>query len=106
MIKHIILWTLKEQFTPNEKQQIKQGIKDGLEGLAGQIPGLLSIHVYTEGLDTSTADLMLDSSFESTEALKAYAKHPAHLNVAEQMVRPYTALRSCLDFELQEGTSL
>ncbi len=106
MIKHIILWTLKEHFTTEEKQSIKQGIKEGLEGLAGQIPGLLSIHVYTEGLETSNADLMLDSAFESIEALKAYAIHPAHVAVADQMVRPYTALRSCLDFELQEGASV
>lgn len=99
MIKHIILWTLKEQYTPEEKKEIKAGIKVGLEGLAGQIPGLLDIRVVTEGLPSSNADLMLDSSFESEEALKGYAVHPAHVAVADGKVRPYTAIRSCLDFE-------
>lgn len=100
MIKHIILWTLKEEFTAEEKETIKQGIKEGLEGLAGVIPGLLEIRVNTGRLPSSNADLMLDSTFESVEALKAYAVHPAHVEVADTKVRPYTALRSCLDFEV------
>lgn len=100
MVKHVILWTLKEEFTLEEKETIKQGIKESLEGLLGKIPGLLKIHVNTGRLDTSNADLMLDSTFESPEALKAYAVHPAHVEVADTKVRPYTMLRSCLDFEI------
>ena len=42
MVKHIILWKLKEEFSEEEKKQIKAGIKEGLEGLAGQIPGMTS----------------------------------------------------------------
>lgn len=99
MVKHIILWTLKEELTEEEKVTVKAGIKDGLEGLAGRIPGLLEIHVVTEGLPSSNADLMLDSSFESEEALKGYAVHPAHVAVADGKVRPYTKIRSCLDYK-------
>ncbi len=99
MVKHIILWTLKEEFTAEEKEVIKQGIKEGLEGLQGIIPGLIEIKVNIGRLDSSNADLMLDSTFESVEALKAYAVHPAHVEVADTKVRPYTMLRSCLDFE-------
>ena len=43
MVKHVILWQLKDSFTEEEKTEIKADIKAGLEGLAGQIPGLLSI---------------------------------------------------------------
>ena len=79
----------------------KKGIKDGLEGLKGKIPGLIDIKVNTEGrLASSTADLMLDSTFENAEALKGYSKHPEHVAVADSKVRPYTASRSCLDFEV------
>lgn len=99
MVKHIILWTLKEQ-DPEKQAEIKAGIKAGLEGLKGQIPGLLEIKVNTNGLPSSTADLMLDSTFESPEALKGYSKHPAHVAVADSKVRPFTATRSCLDFEV------
>ena len=85
----------------SEKESVKKGIKDGLEGLKGKIPGLIDIKVNTEGrLASSTADLMLDSTFENAEALKGYSKHPEHVAVAESKVRPYTASRSCLDFEV------
>ena len=98
MTRHIILWTLKEM-PEAEKARVKAGIKAGLEGLAGQIPGLVSIRVETRRLPSSNADLMLDSSFESPAALADYATHPAHVAVADGKVRPYTAVRSCLDFE-------
>ncbi len=100
MIKHVILWTLKDELSAEEKQQVKAGIKSGLEGLQGKIPGMTEIHVYTNGLETSNADLMLDSTFESFEALKGYAVHPDHVAVADGAVRPYTKIRSCLDFEV------
>ncbi len=100
MVKHVILWTLKENLTAAEKAEVKAGIKSGLEGLAGKIPGLLEIRVFTEGLPSSNADLMLDSSFADQESLKGYAVHPEHVAVAETKVRPYTALRSCLDYEV------
>lgn len=98
MTKHIILWTLKEELSADEKAAVKAGIKAGLEGLAGQIPGLVDIHVQTDCLSSSNADLMLDSTFTDEAALKAYAVHPAHVAVADGKVRPYTKLRSCLDF--------
>ena len=98
MTRHIILWTLKEM-PEAEKARVKAEIKAGLEGLAGQIPGLVSIRVETRRLPSSNADLMLDSSFVSPAALAAYATHPAHVAVADGKVRHYTAVRSCLDFE-------
>ena len=100
MVKHIILWSLKDEFQDTEKEQIKKGIKDGLEGLKGKIPGLLEIKVYTNGLPSSNADIMLDSTFETEDALKVYASHPEHVKVADGKVRPYTKTRSCLDFEV------
>ncbi len=102
MVKHIILWTLDPELSEEEKKAVKAGIKEGLEGLAGQVPGLVDIKVYTDGrLDSSNADLMLDSTLESAVALKAYARHPAHLAVANGKVRPYTVQRTCLDFEIR-----
>ncbi|MCR5580450.1 MAG: Dabb family protein [Pseudobutyrivibrio sp.] len=100
MVKHIILWTLKDELSADEKAQVKAGIKEGLEGLAGKIPGMIDIKVNINGLATSNADLMLDSTFESEDALKGYAVHPEHVAVADGKVRPYTKLRSCLDYEV------
>ena len=49
MVKHIILWTLKEM-SDSEKESVKAGIKEGLEGLKGKIPGLIDIKVNTNGV--------------------------------------------------------
>lgn len=98
MIKHMILWKLKDELT--DKTAVKAGIKAGLEGLKGVVPGLTEICVRTEGLASSNADVMLDSTFESEAALKAYAVHPAHVAVADEKVLPFTQTRLCLDFEV------
>ena len=99
MVKHVILWQLKEELSDAEKAAIKAGIKAGLEGLAGQIPGLVEIHVNINALPSSN-DLMLDTTFESAEALKGYSTHPAHVAVANSKVRPYYKNRVCLDYEI------
>lgn len=101
MVKHIILWKLRSELSADEKREKALAIKAGLEGLKGQVPGLLDIRVQIDGrLDSSTADVMLDSTLESVEALKGYATHPAHLAVANGVVRPNTEQRTCLDFEV------
>lgn len=100
MVKHIILWQLKDEFDEVKKAEIKAGIKEGLESLQGKIPGLVEIKVQTEYLASSTAEVMLDSTFESEEALKGYSAHPEHVKVADEKVRPFTKNRSCLDFEV------
>lgn len=100
MVKHIILWTLKDELSAEEKEQIKINIKEGLEGLKGKIPGLLEIKVQTSKLASSNADLMLDSTFADEESLKGYSVHPEHVAVADGRVRPYTASRICLDYEV------
>ena len=96
MVKHIILWKLQEEYN---NIKIKEAIKNSLEGLVGKIPGLVEIKVETEGLSSSTADVMLYSVFENEQALKEYAIHPEHQFVANTYVRPYTESRLCLDFE-------
>ena len=99
MVKHVILWNLKAELSDAEKDAIKKGIKEGLEGLKGKIPGLIDIKVNIDCLPSSNADVMLDSSFENEEALKGYAIHPEHLAVANGKVRPFTASRVCMDYE-------
>ena len=100
MVKHVILWKLKEEYTGERKDAVKAGIKEGLEGLQGKIPGLLSIKVNTEPLASSNCDVMLDSSFVSEEALNGYTVHPAHVEAATTKVRPFTETRMCMDYEV------
>ncbi|KIR01257.1 hypothetical protein P261_00071 [Lachnospiraceae bacterium TWA4] len=97
MLKHIIIWKLKETLTPEEKVKSKD-IKVNLEALVGKVPGLTSVEVTIDLLDSSTGDLMLDTTMESEEALKGYAIHPEHVKVANTYVRPYTQVRMCVDY--------
>ena len=98
MVKHVILWKLKDEVAG--KATVKCGIKEGLEGLKGKIPGLVDIRVRIEGLASSNADAMLDTTYEDEAALQGYAVHPAHVAVANAKVRPFTQARLCLDYEV------
>ena len=101
MVKHVILWKLKAGLSGEEKSKVISGIKQNLEALAGVVPGIVSIKVVCENtLASSNADLMLDSAFESADALKSYAVHPAHVTAADTFVRPFTETRLCLDYEI------
>lgn len=102
MIRHTIIWTLKDTLTSEQKRSIKHDAKVNLESLCGMIPGLLELKVVTDPLPGSTGELMLDSLFTSVSALKAYATHPEHVRVADTFVRPYTATRACVDYEVIE----
>ena len=95
MVKHIILWKLKDEFNNDE---VKSRMKEKLEGLIGEIDGLLEITVQTEKLASSNVDVMLYSVFTDESALKNYATHEKHVFVADNFVRPFTETRSCIDF--------
>ena len=100
MVKHVILWQLKDELTAEEKVTIKKEMKESLEELVGKIPGLVEMKIQTEALASSNAEVMLDSTFEDEAALKVYATHPEHVAVADGKVRPFTKARFCLDFEV------
>lgn len=73
MVKHIVLYTLKEGV---DKAQAVQIVRSHLEPLVGVIPGLVHMEIRQA---YSGMDYALYSEFESREALENYAKHPAHL---------------------------
>lgn len=100
MVKHIILWQLRDELTAEQKAAVKAEAKQRLEALKGQIDGLEEIHVYTEALPTSNADMMLDTTLTSVEALKGYAVAPAHVAVASGLIAPNIKQRVCMDFEV------
>lgn len=99
MVKHIILWKLREDIEKTEIPTVKNNAKAALEGLFGKIDGLCEIRLKTEGLPSSNADIMLITVFKDEERLKGYQKSPLHNAAADKYVRPYTAQRLCFDFE-------
>ena len=85
MIKHIVMWNLAGD-TPQRNREACLFLKQRFEGLAGLIPGLLKVEV---GVDISridyACDVVLYTEFESAQALAAYAVHPEHLRVKEEL---------------------
>jgi len=84
-IKHIVMWSLRGE-SREEKAWAIDLVRSRFEGLRGQIPGLLHLEV---GVDSSgvdyACDVVLYSVFDSQESLSAYASHPAHLRVRDEL---------------------
>lgn len=97
MVKHMIVWNLKDDI---DKEAVKAEIKKQLEDLVGKIDGLIEMKIEICGLPSSKGDLLMDSTFESVEALNAYAVHPLHVAIADGIVRPNTANRASYDYEV------
>lgn len=96
MVKHIILWQMKDEYN---NENVKKAMKTALEDLKGKIPGLNEIEVIIDRLPSSNADVMLYSVFEDEAALKNYAVHPLHVAAADSKVRPFVKSRVCMDYE-------
>ena len=99
MVKHVILWKLKESVAGEEKEKVLREMKENLEALVGKVPGLVRLEIVIKPLASSNADVMLDSTLESEAALAGYQSHPDHVAVANTYVRPFTEVRLCMDYE-------
>lgn len=100
MVKHIVIWKLKEQAEGNDKATNARLVKEKLEALQGQIPGLLKIEVGIDFSDTeSSGDIVLYSELESREALENYQNHPLH-KAAGAFVKEVQCGRQMVDYSL------
>ena len=99
MYKHIVIWSFAEGFTPEENAEHAAKAKAELEALPALIPGIVELKVYTETLPSGDVDVILDSVFESVDALNAYTPHPEHQRVA-QYIRSVFTNRRCADYKI------
>lgn len=97
MIRHLVAWNYAEGFTAEQNRTNAELMKKELENLKGMIDGLVSIEVFIHPADSSDADILLDSLFESEEALKEYIVHPEHVRVGTNYVKPVVRNRKCID---------
>ena len=93
MVKHIVIYTLKEGVNKPEAVEL---IRSVLEPLVGVIPGLT--HMEIRGTYQGGMDYALYSEFESREALAQYASHPAHLAAKEHFWQ-WLDSRVCADYD-------
>jgi len=99
MVKHIVMWRLKEEAHGNTAEVNARLIKEKLEALSGRIPGVLFIEA---GLDfsrtDSSAEVVLYSEFADKAALEVYQRHPEH-EALKPFIGGATSERRLVDYE-------
>lgn len=98
MVRHVVMWQLKDEIDGEEKDKILENIKIYIEDLRYSIGGIVEISVQTFGLPSSNADVMLNALFVDREALDFYLEHNEHIRVAEKYVMPYVKNKVFMDF--------
>ncbi len=94
MVKHIVMWTLKEK---NQDKAVE--IKNALEGLKEKLSYIKFIEVGINFNTTDSAyDIVLNSDFETKEDLDKYQVSEEHLKVAAK-VRDAVSKRAVVDYE-------
>lgn len=102
MVRHIVAWNFREEYSEEENKKHAEEIKRELENLKNLIDGIVSIEVLTNPMFSSDADILLDTVFVDEKAYKTYQTHPEHVRVGTNVVRPRTCNRKCLDFYINE----
>ena len=94
MLKHIVMWKIKEE----NKKESAMKIKTDLEALKGKISEIVDIEV---GIDVDVIennyDVILVSTFKSEEDLNAYQVHPMHVEAAK-FVKSVALSRVAVDY--------
>ncbi|WP_419034379.1 Dabb family protein [Dysgonomonas gadei] len=98
MIKHIVMWKLKDEAHGNDKATNAGLIKEKLEALSGKIDGLLKIEVGIDFLGGGNFDVVLYSELSSKDALDTYQNHPLHQAVLP-FIREAVMDRKAVDYE-------
>lgn len=97
MVKHIVVWRMKD--TPDKLEKAK-AIKENLEALKGKIPEIVNIEVGLNFNESESAsDVVLVSEFKSKDDLAVYQEHELHKNVGANFVRPNVSERRVVDYE-------
>lgn len=99
MVKHIVLFKLKEMESAEAKLIIMNDFKKAIEALPQEIPFIRKIEVGFNGNEAEIYDMALYSEFDSLEDVKAYAQHPAHV-AAGKIIAEVKESRSCVDYEI------
>ena len=105
MIRHIVMWKLKEHAEGADRATNLLKMKRLLESCVDLVPGMLSwtIGVTQPGRE-ATCDIVLDSSFASQAALDAYQAHPTHVGM-KPFIGAIRVERHCMDFEAPDAAT-
>ncbi len=84
MIKHIVMWRLKQEAAGATKQENAMRLKESLESLKDKIESLKAVEVGINYNPSPAAfDVVLYSEFDDEEGLNAYQNHEEHLKIVD-----------------------
>ena len=99
MVRHIVMFKLKEFETPEAKEAKMKEIKVALEALIDKIDVLRMIRLDFNVNPAETWDIILTTELDSLADVNTYANHPEHIAVAKNIIGPVKADRACVDYE-------
>jgi hypothetical protein len=100
MIRHIVVWRLKEEAKRDGKIANLELIQDVLAGLRVHVSGLRCLELHpNQQLGADAADLLLYAEFDTWPALQAYEAHPLHADLRTLMA-PLRTERRVIDHEM------
>ncbi|HIZ44040.1 MAG TPA: Dabb family protein [Firmicutes bacterium] len=100
MVKHLVSWKFKPEISEEQKAAVAADFEKRLLAVKEKAEGVIEVKVIAPPLPTSSVDLVLDSTFESAEALAAYQVNPGHVEAVGACVKPYLTDRTCCDYEI------
>jgi quinol monooxygenase YgiN len=100
MLKHIVMWKLKDHAEGADKATNARKMKEMLDACAELVPGILKFEtaLAQPGLE-ATYDVVLYSEFASQAALDAYQEHPQHLAL-KPFIGAIREARQCMDYTI------
>ena len=100
MIKHLVMWKLKDFAGGATKTVNALKMKELLESLKNKISMIKDIEVGINVINTdASADVVLYSEFKNMDDLNAYQKHPEHEKVVS-FIKEVVVERRVVDYEV------
>lgn len=96
MLKHIVIWKIKEDTTKEQVEMLKKESETLKE-----IPGVISLNFIINPLSSSSHDMMLEAVYENVEGLESYRVHPIHVAFGK-ILRPLVSQRVSFDYTYEK----
>lgn len=99
MVKHIVLFKLKDEIPTDQKLAVMNSFKEAIEALPAKISVIRNIEVGLNINPEETWNIALYSEFDTLEDVKVYATHPDHV-AAGKLLAEVKESRACVDYEV------
>lgn len=99
MVKHIVLFKLKDEASADKKLEVMHAFKQAIEALPAKISVIRKVEVGLNINPGETWSIALYSEFDTLDDVKAYATHPDHV-AAGALLAEVRESRACVDYEI------